>query len=1547
MKRFLFLLISGIISLNTLATGEPSTYFEIFVPPNNDAASRDVCLIVTAIYDNTSFTITDDNMDGDTDDSVSGTLMAGQSYILYIRENGINDDAPHSGEGTTKQDGDYFIVESDNLVFASQSTNSDWQHDWVPATNKSSLGEKFIIYSPPTTYSKRDLNVFAYEDGTEITIKKISWANQTTSGYTNVDMTLNDIVLQKTINIGEDLIFFSSDGRDIMETGATYLVESNKPVSVQYGALWTNARDGGGYVPSANGSSAGELFYFAVPYQASNEQEIRIVSWDDNNAISLEKYSNGSWITVDSWNLNLLQTGDWVSYTGNINQVFRVQCSASKKVSVFEANWLETGSFGTSDIATMVSSKEGTTAGKQFLVYMAPPGNEGNVTDPFTGQKLSQNTHLYLFSRDTANITVKDAYSNGNDFDRSYQLLPGRYIDCSLNVTEWKSIYNGDGNPNSGPERPYLLVESDHAISVFNTNFNDNWMAYFGTSQTQDFSVSGNIDKESSLPGDTVTISAEINFNLSDSIQNPLINTYVGDGASVISSEFINQTDEDTIQGTATFNQETNQTDITFDNVSVLDPDKTYSTSTEIKLNVNYENGEPIPDRTVISVETIVSGEIDGVFQQSSTSNGVINETSDLSLMLFNKLDDNSSLITDSEDNWGLAFGDYDNDGDEDLFVPSYNPNKANALYQNNGDGSFTKVSINKLTTDKSGTITASWADYDNDGDLDLFAGNSPDRYSFLYSNNGNGTFSKINNDDIVNEKAYIHGCIWVDYNNDGYLDMFMADYMPTKYNKLYKNNGDGTFSKITDGSISQEANYSIGASWADYDNDGDLDAYIPNDKGNNNLFFNNQGNGKFTKITTGDHVNDGKNSTGCSWADYDNDGDLDLFVANASNQNNMLFNNNGAGSFTKVNTGDIVNNGGNSHGSAWGDVDSDGDLDLFVNNDQNEDKFLYLNNGDGTFTRNLNEPITSAEGNSMACAFADIENDGDLDLFIVTHSNEKNQLFINNGNSNNWLKTKLVGTNSNHSAIGAKVKVKANINGTDTWQLREISSQTGGGAGAQSSLINHFGLLDAGSIDSIIIEWPSDYIQYLSNQSVNQSLTITEDNGTLVKGIVFNDTNGNSIQDNDESGLSNVLLKIQPNERYTITNSVGEYQIYLETGDYTIEQVIPENWNQISPLSPSNYSVSITKPGQEYSGNNFANQGITLLPDLQIDLGATAFRRGFKNQISISYKNAGTETANNVILDLTLNDDIIALSADNAWSSQNSNTYTWNLGKLEINESGTINVTDSVNVEAILDAEKTINTTISSSETDYNPVNNNSSFTGNIVGSVDPNDLLVSPEGNIYSTENLNYIIRFENVGNYYASKVVIIDTLPEYLDMQTLVPGASSHPCNFTINNRVLTWIFDTIHLLPSSEDESKSQGFVQFKVKPDKYNSFGKRILNKAHIQFDFNSFIATNYTENLVLASSEHNQEPGELVIVPNPVMSRCQIYIKKTGIQQDLPIIKSIAVYNISGMKVFSDSNIEETNVFHLEISNYFNQGIYFVEITDELGYRYTGKLIVQ
>ena len=1532
----------GILSIQTYATGEASTYFEIFVPPNNDAARRDVCLIITAIYDNTSFTITDDDMDGDNDDSVSGTLMAGQSYILYIRENGINDDAPHPGESSTKHDGDFFIISSDKLILASQSTKSDWQHDWVPATNKSSLGQKFIIYSPPTSFSNRDLNVFAYQDNTEVTIRKISWANQTSSGYTNVDMASTDIVMQRTLNIGEDIIFFYQDGRDIMETGATYLVESNKAVSVQYGALWSNARDGGGYVPSSNGSSAGELFYFTVPYQSSREQEIRIVSWDANNAVDLEKYVNGSWQNIQSWSLAELEAGDWVSYSGNLTTVFRVSCSSGKKVSVFEANWLETGSPGTSDIASMVSSEDGTTAGNRFLVYMAPPGKEQNVTNPFTGLKFSYGSHVYLFARQSANVTVKDANTNGSVISRSYTIQAGRYIDCYLDQAEWKSIYNGDGNPNSGSDRPYLLIQSDSPISVFNTNFNDNWMAYFGTSQTQDFSVTDSTSTENSLPGDTVTITASINLSGSD-LTNPDLTIYVSDGASVSSADFNDLTNQTSYSGESDFNTNTQQTEIVFSGIPDLDEQNSYETETQLIMNLNYQNGEPIPDRTVISVETVVGGDINGVYQQSSSASGILNETSDQSNLIFQQLENTATVLNASENSWSVSFADFDNNGFDDIFVPNYNKASASELYKNLADGTFSRIISGSIVTNTAGSVSSSWADYDNDGYIDLFVANNFDAKNFLYRNIGNNSFSKVTNDPIVNDKGYSHSTAWADYNNDGFVDLLVSEYFSTKFNCLYKNNGDGSFTKVNSGGIVNENTSSLGVSWADFDNDGDHDVLIANYENMANSLWVNGGNGSFTKYDQGSLATDQANSTGASWADYDNDGDLDLYVTNASLQNNNFYKNNGDGTFTSITTGDFVNDGGDSHGSVWGDLDNDGDLDLFVSNDRGGLKFLYINNGDGTFGTNTSEAVCSRAGNSFGSALSDIDRDGDLDLFVANHSDENNFLFLNNGNSNAWFELRLTGTNSNKSAIGARIKVKATIDGQAVWQIREVSSQSGG-FGAQSSLVAHFGLGDANSIDSVIINWPSGYIQYLTNQTINQYLELTEDNGSVIQGYIFNDKNNNCVKDEGEEAMPDVIIKVLPGPRYTSTNQDGLYSISLEPGSYTISQTAPQNWEQICPASDGSHQLTVNSIGETLTDYDFSNQGITYKPDLWVDIGGTALRRGFNNSLNISYANHGSVDATDVNISLVVGSDAILNNSSPSWDIKNGNTYSWDVGGLGINETKNIQIVDSVDLYSNLGDSIYFNLSISSTLADSDESNNSTQYGDMIVGSVDPNDLLVNPEGAISKNTTLQYKIRFENMGNYPADFIIIKDTLSELLDINSLQIGASSHMGSHTIKDRVIIWEFYNVDLPPKSEDEEKSQGFVQFSIKPNPEIQEGSSIKNKAFIRFDYNDFIKTNTTVNRITHPYSFGPvDKAEVIIFPNPIIDEGVIRIKNTVNAYDPIIISEIKLFDLTGKIVKHYSGINHYE--YILKSSRDLRGFYLLELTDDNKQSYAKKVV--
>jgi hypothetical protein len=444
------------------------------------------------------------------------------------------------------------------------------------------------------------------------------------------------------------------------------------------------------------------------------------------------------------------------------------------------------------------------------------------------------------------------------------------------------------------------------------------------------------------------------------------------------------------------------------------------------------------------------------------------------------------SIVSDGGDSFSSSWGDYDNDGYLDLFVANC-AGEINFLYRNTGNSSFVKITVGTIVNEGVSSHSGSWGDYDNDGDLDLFVANHGN--NFLYANMGDGQLSKITISEIVNEDWASNGGSWTDYDSDGYLDLFVSDQFGD--NDLFRNNGDGAFSKITTGSVVSDGGHSITGSWADYDNDGDLDLFVAN-LSSSNFLYQNTGNGSFIRITNGDLANDGGGSIGGSWGDYDNDGDLDLFVTN-SLTHNFLYQNNGDGTFMKITAGDIVQDDSDSRGSAWGDYDNDGDLDLFVANSGTQN-FLYQNNGDGTFSRITEGAVVTDRQVSRGCSWGDYDNDGDLDLFVSNREGQNNALYRNNGNDNNWINIKCIGAISNRSAIGTKIRVKGTILGASVWQMRKISGQTG--AHSQNSLNAEFGLGDAAFIDSVRIEWPSGIIEVLSQVPVNQFLTIVEESG-------------------------------------------------------------------------------------------------------------------------------------------------------------------------------------------------------------------------------------------------------------------------------------------------------------------------------------------------------------------------------------------------------------------------------------------------------------------
>jgi len=228
--------------------------------------------------------------------------------------------------------------------------------------------------------------------------------------------------------------------------------------------------------------------------------------------------------------------------------------------------------------------------------------------------------------------------------------------------------------------------------------------------------------------------------------------------------------------------------------------------------------------------------------------------------------------------------------------------------------------------------------------------------------------------------------------------------------------------------------------------------------------------------------------SQGCSWGDYDNDGRLDLVVCN-NNAKNFLYHNDGNGQFSKVVAGPFASVAGTSSGNAWADYDNDGVLDLFIAVRGGMNLLLH-NNGDGTFTKVTTGTLISDNGTWIGAAWGDINNDGFPDLFVGNLAGN-NALYINAGNSNNWLCITCAGRISNRAAIGAKVRIKATISNRSMWQMREISG--GGGLASQNDPRAQFGLGDATNVYIVRVEWPSGSMQELTDVAPNQFLTISE----------------------------------------------------------------------------------------------------------------------------------------------------------------------------------------------------------------------------------------------------------------------------------------------------------------------------------------------------------------------------------------------------------------------------------------------------------------------
>ena len=507
----------------------------------------------------------------------------------------------------------------------------------------------------------------------------------------------------------------------------------------------------------------------------------------------------------------------------------------------------------------------------------------------------------------------------------------------------------------------------------------------------------------------------------------------------------------------------------------------------------------------------------------------------------------------------GAGFADYDNDGDLDLYVVN-NPgalkieisskSQGNVLYRNNGDGTFTDVTEKTRVGDRGHGMGCVFGDYDNDGDLDLYVTNFGP--NVLYHNNGDGTFSDVTETAGVGDERWGTGAIFGDYDKDGTLDLYVCNYVeynlvaiekmkresmqsgksvpsalnPVAFeaqdNVLFLNNGDGTFSDVTT-PLGVEANggRSMQAIFTDFDLDDDLDLYVANDLTPNFLYENN-GDGTFADVSSESWAADFRGSMGLATGDYDSDGDLDLFISHWIDQENTLYRNlwkeGNEIAKSRFNEAEPIRLVDESYGSllaeismkdiGWGtdffDYDNDSDLDIFVANGStfqylNMPKFLirqkdrlFRNEGDGTFidvAENVGiSALPSRVGRGVA--FGDYDNDGDIDVFIVNNHDRAVLLQNIGGNRNSWIQVKLIGTIDNRDGIGSKIRVVAG----EFTQIREVNA--GASYMSFNSLTTEFGLGKESDVDLLEVVWPSGTTEQFANVRANQTVVITQGRG-------------------------------------------------------------------------------------------------------------------------------------------------------------------------------------------------------------------------------------------------------------------------------------------------------------------------------------------------------------------------------------------------------------------------------------------------------------------